>query len=208
MLLRFRVFGPTSGEFPASDSLSSIQNEGEDRFLRRSSATCSEKEDTVWVGARRLAIELAFWHGASGTEPASGAETALITRRSIFHREDACYALRKGEGAEKRCQQLRLDNPEPGAPPPSQPTPETQQNPQAKPSQTPPAAPPQKLQLETPKEAPAPQKAPELTTPVAPRSRKPSPPPRQLFSRLFSEGTAAFSRDLACPHFLASRRRV
>jgi outer membrane protein insertion porin family len=68
-------------------------------------------------------------------------------------------------------QQMHLDNPAPAAPAatptPSQANPQTQQNP--------PGAPPQKLQLETPKEAPVPQKAPEPTTPGAP-----SQPPAQV----------------------------
>jgi outer membrane protein insertion porin family len=85
-------------------------------------------------------------------------------------------------------QQLRLDNPEPGAPPPSQLTPQTQQNPQAKPSQTPPAAPPQKLQLETPKEAPAPQKAPELTTPVAPSQPQGQPAAQATIQSIIFRG--------------------
>jgi outer membrane protein insertion porin family len=85
-------------------------------------------------------------------------------------------------------QQLRLDNPEPGASPPSQPTPQTQQNPQAKPSPTPPAAPPQKLQLETPKEAPAPQKAPELTTPVAPPQPQAQPAAQATIQSIIFRG--------------------
>jgi outer membrane protein insertion porin family len=96
----------------------------------------------------------------------------------------------KTEGA----QQLRLDNPEPGAPPPSQPTPQTQQSPQAKPSQTPPAAPPQKLQLETPKEAPAPQKAPELTTPVAPLQPQAQPAAPATIQSIVFRGNRRISR--------------
>jgi outer membrane protein insertion porin family len=82
----------------------------------------------------------------------------------------------KGEEAKTGgAQPLRLDNPAPAAPSPSQPTPQAQQNPQANPSQNPPAAPPQKLQLETPKEAPAPQKAPQLITPVTPAQPQAQP---------------------------------
>ncbi len=58
LLLRFRVFGPTSGEFPASDCLSSIQNEGEDRFLRRSSATCRRKRARFGLGFFALLLSL------------------------------------------------------------------------------------------------------------------------------------------------------
>jgi outer membrane protein insertion porin family len=59
-----------------------------------------------------------------------------------------------------------------GAPPSTEKTP-------AKPSPIPPAAPQQKLQLETPKEAPAPQKAPELTTPPGAPSQPQGQPAAQ-----------------------------
>ena len=89
---------------------------------------------------------------------------------------------------------MRLDNPEPAAAQPSQPTQQTQQNPQAKPAQTPPAAPPQKLQLETPKEAPAPQKAPELTTPGAPQQPQAQPAAQPTIQSIIFRGNRRISR--------------
>jgi outer membrane protein insertion porin family len=73
-------------------------------------------------------------------------------------------------------------------PPSSSGAPSSAQKTPAQSSQAPPAAPEQKLQLETPKEAPAPQKAPELTTPTAPPQPQGQPAAQQTIQDIVFRG--------------------
>src|SRR5208337_5305897 len=119
LLLRFRVFGPTSSEFPASDSLSSIQNEGEDRFLRRSSATCRRRSTRFGLGFVSLLLSLLSGMALRAQNPPAEQKPS------------------SPPGAQSSTEKTPAPPSEKGK----------EQNPQAKPSPTPPAAPPQKLQL-------------------------------------------------------------
>jgi outer membrane protein insertion porin family len=104
-------------------------------------------------------------------------------------------ASEKGKEAKTEgTQQLRLDNPEPGASPPGQTPPQTQQNPPANPPQNPPPAPPAKLQLGTPKEEPAQQKAPELTNPAAPAQPQAQPGAPVTIQSITFRGNRRISR--------------
>jgi outer membrane protein insertion porin family len=89
-------------------------------------------------------------------------------------------------------------------PPSSSGAPSSAQKTPAQPSQAPPAAPEQKLQLETPKEAPAPQKAPELTTPTAPPQPQGQPAAQQTIQDIVFRGnrriTAAVMRARIFSH--------
>jgi outer membrane protein insertion porin family len=87
---------------------------------------------------------------------------------------------------------LRAQNPPAEQNPPSAPS-STEKTP-TKPSETPPAAPPQKLQLETPKEAPAPQKAPELTTPAAPPQPQAQPAAQVLIQSIDFRGNKRITK--------------
>jgi outer membrane protein insertion porin family len=90
---------------------------------------------------------------------------------------------------------LRAQNPPAEQKPPSSSgAPSSTEKTPAKPSQTPPAAPPQKLQLETPKEAPPPQKAPELTTPGAPPQVQAQPPAQATIQDIIFHGNRRISR--------------
>ena len=123
--------------------------------MRRSSATCTCRGLRARFGSALVALLLSLFSGmalgvGAQNPPAQQAPPASTNAPSSSQKAPATPSEK---GKEQKTE---------GAPPAAQPTPGTQQNPQAKPSQTPPAAPPQQLRLETPTE----QKAPELTTPA------------------------------------------
>ena len=209
-VLRISGFWPTSSEFPASDSSELDSKRGEDRFLKRSSATCRRQTTRFRLGLAAVLLSLLPGLALRAQNPPADQKASSPPDAQSSTEKTPAKPSEKGkEPKTEGGQQLRLDNPEPAAAQPSQPTQQTPQNPQAKPAPAPPAAAPQKLQLETPKEAPAPQKAPELTdsrraSEAASAARRPANHSVDYFSR---ESTH-LARGIACPDFLACGRRL